>query len=196
MIKKTLIFIPFLLLLVIAFRMVTVYIEQNDEFNYHRNIPKSIRLWSADFEPNGTIPIRFTALGENVSPSLYWDNVPAETQSLAIIVVDYDAPSPFIKLTTIDHWIVFNIDPTIKCFDPALTSRQLIEDSMSLGITITGGTDYVGPNPPLGTHRYYFRVYALSVSHLDLLKPTKEILMNTMKDKVLAYGELIGVFKK
>ena len=185
-----------LIIIIIAARIIFVNIQQQGEFDYHNNITKTIKLWSEDFEQGETIPERFTGLGEELSPSLYWDNIPPETKSLAIIVVDYDAPSPIIKLTTIDHWIVFNIDPDINYFKEAATSQQLQEKNISLGKNITGRVEYVGPNPPIGTHNYYFRIYALSVSHIDLNEPSKETLMDKMKDNIIAYGELVGIFAK
>jgi Raf kinase inhibitor-like YbhB/YbcL family protein len=194
--KKILILIPSLIILVIIVRIVLVEIEQKKEFNYHSDIQKSIKLWSNDFKPNEIIPTEFTCLGDNLSPSLYWDNMPSGTKSLVIIAVDYDAPSPIIKFTTIDHWIIFNINPSITHIDKAITHQELVKDSMSLGTNITGKTDYVGPNPPFGTHKYYFRIYALSVSNIDLTKPTKKILMEKMKNNIIAYGELIGKYKK
>ena len=196
MLKKILIFIPVLIILIIAVRIFIVYTDQKEELNYHKNIPQSIKLWSDDFEQNGPIPTLHTGLGENASPSLYWDNLPEGTQSLAIIVVDYDAPSPFIKLMTVDHWVIFNINPEIKFLESAQTAEQLKQNNMSLGTNITKGVEYVGPNPPFGTHRYYFRIYALSVPHIELLQPAKKDLMKAMKDHILAFGELTGTYKK
>ncbi|MGE0079353.1 MAG: YbhB/YbcL family Raf kinase inhibitor-like protein [Bacteroidales bacterium] len=194
--KKILISISILIIVAIAIRLVSVSVEQKKEFNYHRNFPKTIKLWSNDFNQNDTIPIKFTGLGDNVSPSLNWVNLPSDTKSLAVIVVDYDAPSPAIKIATINHWIIFNIHPDINHIDEATPSEELIKKGMKLGINITGGINYVGPNPPLGTHNYYFRIYALSIQSLDLDKPTKKELMEKMKGNIIAYGELIGKYKK
>ncbi len=194
--KKLLIFIPSLFILVIIARLVFIGIEQKKEFDYHKNIPKSIHFWSNDFEHNEFIPTEFTGLGQDVSPSLYWDSLPTGTKSIAIIAVDYDAPSPIIKFMTIDHWVVFNINPNIKHFDKAISYQDLVKAGMNLGTNITGGVDYVGPNPPIGTHKYYFRIYALSIPSIALTQPTKKDLMEMMENNILAYGELIGKFRK
>lgn len=194
--KKILILISSLIILVIIGRLVFVGIEQKNEFNYHKNIQKSINFWSDDFKQGEFIPTEFTGLGQDVSPSLHWDNLPSETKSIAIIAVDYDAPSPVIKFTTIDHWIIFNISPDIKYLDKAITHQEMVNAGMNLGINITGGVDYVGPNPPLGTHNYYFRIYALSIPFIELTNPTKKELMEKMKNNIIAYGELIGKYKK
>lgn len=194
--KKIVIIIPSLLILAIIARLVFVAIEQKNEFNYHKDIQKSINFGSDDFKQNEDIPTEFTGLGHNVSPSLHWDNLPTGTKSIAIIAVDYDAPSPVIKFTTIDHWIVYNINPDIKHIDKAITHQELVEAGMNLGVNITGGVDYVGPNPPFGTHNYYFRIYALSIPSIELTNPTKKELMAKMKNNIIAYGELIGKYKK
>ena len=196
MLKKILLLIPCLVVLLIIFRVIMIRIKQKREFAYHNDIPLSIRLRSDDFDHNGMMPEKSTGLGENASPSLYWDNLPEGTKSLAIIAVDYDAPSPWIKLMTVDHWVVFNIPLHVNNLEGSLTSSNLSDLGISSGKNITGKTGYIGPNPPFGTHRYYFRVYALSVPKIDLEKPSKGELMDNMKNSILAYGELIGKFSK
>ena len=196
MLKKILIAIPILIIILIVGRFVYVVIDQKKEFNFHDSIPKSLNLWSNDFKQNEAIPIEFTGLGEEISPSLYWDNLPTGTKSLVITAVDYDGPSPTIKLFTIDHWVLFDIDPSIDHIDKAITLEELEKEGMNSGLNINGEVDYVGPNPPLGTHKYYFRIYALSVPSSDLDKPTRKALMEEIKDNIIAYGELIGTYKK
>ena len=70
------------------------------------------------------------------------------------------------------------------------------KEGINLGLNVNGEVGYVGPNPPMGIHKYYFRVYALSVPSLDLVKPTRADLMEKVKDNVIAYGELIGTYSK
>ncbi len=193
--KRLLIIIPSAIILLIIGRVAFVNIDQNKEFDYHSTLQKSIKLWSDDFESNGPIPTEFTGLGEEVSPSLYWDNLPSGTKSLMITTVDYDGPSPNFKLMTIDHFVAFNIDPTINRLDKAITVEEMEKQGMRLGLNINGGVGYVGPNPPMGIHKYYFRIYALSVPTVDLVKPSRADLMEEVKDHILAYGELIGTYK-
>jgi len=194
--KKILIIVPSILVLAIIGRVVFVNIDQNREFNYHDTLDKSIKLWSNDFDSNGTIPIKNTGLGEELSPSLYWDNLPEGTKSLVVTAVDYDGPSPNFKLMTIDHFVVFNIDPTIDHIDEGISPEELGEQGMDLGLNVNGEIGYVGPAPPMGTHEYYFRVYALSVPSLDLTNPTRAELMEKIKDHIISYGELIGTYSK
>lgn len=195
-VKRILVLIPVLLIVAITARVVFVNADQRREFGYHSTLQQSIDLWSNDFESNGAIPTEYTGLGEELSPSLYWDNLPSGTESLVITTVDYDGPSPNFKLMTIDHWILFNIDPSIDHIDKAITLQELEEQGINLGLNVNGEVDYVGPNPPIGTHEYYFRIYALSVPTLDLVKPTRAELMEEIEDNVIAYGELIGTYRK
>jgi Raf kinase inhibitor-like YbhB/YbcL family protein len=196
LIKRVLIIILSLIIVAIIGRVVFVNIDQKKEFEYHSTIQKSIKLWSTDFESNGPIPIEYTGLGEELSPSLYWDNLPSETKSLVITTVDYDGPSPNFKIMTIDHWVLFNIDPSINHIDKGITLEELEEKGIKLGLNVNGEVGYVGPNPPMGTHKYYFRIYALSVPSLDLVKPSRADLMEKVKDNIIAYGELIGTYSK
>ncbi len=194
--KKLIIFTPVVIVAIIVARMLFVSCQQKEEFSYHEKLPKTIKFWSGDFANNGNIPVECTGLGTNTSPSLYWDNLPVNTKSLAIMVVDYDAPAPWLKIKTIDHWIVFNISPGKRSLPKGVKGIQLAKEHISLGENITGGGNFAGPNPPIGTHRYYFRIYALSVSRINMTNPTQEELFHYMDGKILAYGELIGISKK
>lgn len=194
--KRVLIAIPILIILAIIARVVFVNIDQKKEFDYHSSLQKSIKLWSDDFESNAVIPTEFTGSGEELSPSLYWENLPPETKSLVITAVDYDGPSPNFKLFTIDHWVIFNIDPSINHIDKAITLEALEKQGMNLGLNIYSEAKYIGPAPPMGIHKYYFRIYALSVPSLDLDKPTRNELMAKMRDNIIAYGELVGTYGK
>ncbi len=187
---KILIIIPLAFIAIIIGRLVIISCNQSNEIDNIEKLPKTIKFWSNDFEQNGTLPIDFTGKGNNSSPSLCWENLPAGTLSLAIIVTDYDAPSPWLKLFTIDHWILFNIDPEINFLERGTKESDLLKKSINLGTNISGGVDYVGPNPPMGVHQYFFRIYALSVSHIDLTKPDKETLFKSMEGKILAFSEL------
>lgn len=164
------------------------------DLDFHATLPDNIELRSDDFGPNGAIPQEFTADGAEISPSLTWDGVPPGTQSLAITVVDYDGPSPSFRLMSIDHWVLYDIDPAVGRIEQAASPESLMEQGVELGQNVYGEMDYVGPAPPLGVHEYYFRIYALSVPSLDLEGPTRSELMEGMKDHIIGYGELIGTY--
>lgn len=146
----------------------------------------SLELTSDAFTNGQSIPAKYTCTGRNISPALAWNEPPSGTQSFALIVDDPDAP-----MGTWVHWVLFNI--------PA-EARSLREnadtDAMSAGKNSWGDLGYGGPCPPSGTHRYYFKLYALD-STLSLSPgATKEQLLKTMDGHILAQGELMGTFSK
>lgn len=144
---------------------------------------KELTVSCAGFENNALIPSKYTCDGININPPLNFDHVPEEAQSLALIVDDPDAPAG-----TWVHWILWNIPVT----------HHLKEDNrMGIsGITDFGKTNYGGPCPPNGTHRYFFKVYALDCK-LELPKSSKKTdLEKAMSGHVIGFGELIGLYAR
>lgn len=138
---------------------------------------------SEAFEHNGLIPARYTCQGKEINPPLKIDNIPAAAKSLAIIAEDPDAPKG-----TFDHWVVWNIAVT--------NSISENTDAGLNGLNGSGKTGYHGPCPPSGTHRYYFKIFALD-KMLDLQAGADKIaLQEAIKMHVLAEGELMGRYKK
>src|SRR5688500_8582322 len=131
----------------------------------------------------GHIPKKYTCEGEDINPPLKVSGFPEETKTLAIIVEDPDAPNG-----TFDHWLVWNIPP----------NEPIAENSIPgiSGRNSFGKTGYGGPCPPSGSHRYYFKIFALDTS-LDLLAGSdKKTLHEAMLNQVLASGELMAHYKK
>ena len=194
MLKRIIISVFGILAFAILGRFIYTAVQQNKEFEYHTGIPKTITLGSSDFNNEGVMPIDFTGNGKEISPELHWKNLPEGTQSLVLLCTDYDGPSPMVRLLTIDHWVLYNIPADRTYLSQGSTSKELKAKHVFSGKNFKGTLEYKGPKPPLGKHRYFFRVYALSVSDLDLLNPTKQEVMSHMKKNVLAYGELIGIY--
>ena len=166
----------------------------NDEIAYHNSLQRSITLKSNAFENDSIIPVEYTGKGANISPELSWDNIPEGTKSLAIIVTDYDAPSPQFQLFTVGHWVLYNISPDITELEKGVLTKKLTGLHISIGKNVNGKNEYTGPNPPFGTHIYYFRIYALNFKTLYLGKDNRDELLHAMKGHVLGYGELVGKF--
>jgi Raf kinase inhibitor-like YbhB/YbcL family protein len=146
----------------------------------------SLTLTSDAFANGQSIPAKYSCVGKNISPALAWDEPPAGTKSFALIVDDPDAP-----MGTWVHWVLFNI--------PAGTgSLQENTDSgaMSAGKNSSGNTRYDGPCPPSGTHRYFFKLYALDATLSLSPGATKEQVLKEMEGHILAQGELMGTFSK
>jgi Raf kinase inhibitor-like YbhB/YbcL family protein len=144
---------------------------------------KKLSVKSPAFENNKLIPVKYTCDGADVNPPLTIEGVPQETKTLVLIVDDPDAP-----MGTWDHWIVWNIPPTSK-----------IEENMVPGTEGMGSYRkhaYGGPCPPYGTHRYFFKVYALD-TQLDLKSnSTKKDVEKAMEGHILAEGELVGLYRR
>ena len=154
-------------------------------------MPLSIR--SSAFPPDGEIPGRFTCEGEDLSPALEWSGVPDGTKSVALIVQDPDAPDPDAPKMTYVHWVLYDL--------PA-DSRGLPESVSALpagtreGLNDWKRTGYGGPCPPIGRHRYYFRLFALDTVLGDLGSPTRAALEKAMQGHILAGAELMGTYIK
>ena len=143
----------------------------------------NLRVRSVAFSHGGHIPPKYTCEGENVNPPLEVSDLPQNTKTLALIVEDPDAPRGVY-----DHWLVWNIPPNEAIGE---NSRSGISGKNSFG-----NTGYGGPCPPSGSHRYFFKVYALD-SDLDIGAGSgKSTLQEAMKDHVLATGELMGHYQK
>lgn len=142
-----------------------------------------MKLISNAFKNGQEMPMEFTGEGENISPDLLWQEVPANTRSFVLIVDDPDAPSK-----TWVHWVLYNIPASV---------RQIERDSYkgSLGINSNGRVAYDGPMPPSGKHRYFFKLYALDSTINVSSNPTKEMVENAMKGHILAEGQLMGTYE-
>jgi Raf kinase inhibitor-like YbhB/YbcL family protein len=143
----------------------------------------SLVITSPDFVNDGEIPARFACDGEEINPALNIKGIPAGTKSLVLIIEDPDG-----SLSTFNHWLVWNIPP-------AETIRQNSIPGVQ-GNNSLGKNSYIGPCPPAGTHRYFFKVYALSTM-LNLEGDTnKRRLEEAMKGHVLARGEIVGRYNR
>jgi hypothetical protein len=151
-----------------------------------------MRLDSNAFAHEGTIPQHYTCDSSNVSPPLRWDDPPAETQSLALIVDDPDAPSG-----TFVHWVLFDLPPKTRALPEAVAiSDRNWEGGGIQGTNSFGNLDYGGPCPPDGTHRYFFKLYALR-NVLGLAEgATKQDVEAAMEGQVLASAELMGLYER
>lgn len=150
-----------------------------------------INVTSPAFAEGEMIPAEYTADGRNISPPLEWSPVPEGTKSIALINDDPDAP-----MGTWVHWVVYNIPPDVTSLaENVLPSETLAHGAMH-GTTDFGRIGYGGPAPPSGTHRYFFKVYALDTM-LDLpAGATKSQVEQAMNGHVLAEGRLMGKYKR
>lgn len=146
----------------------------------------SLELTSDAFANGQSIPAKYTCTGRNISPALAWNETPSGTRSFALIMDDPDAP-----LGTWVHWVLFNIPAEARSLQ-----ENIDTSAMSVGKNSWGDLGYGGPCPPSGTHRYYFKLYALDSTLRLLPGAAKEQMLQEMKGHILAQGELIGTFSK
>jgi hypothetical protein len=149
---------------------------------------------SPAFENNQPMPRKYTAEGENVSPSLEWVGAPAQTKSFALIVDDPDAPDPRAPQRTWVHWVLYDIPAGTSALPPDV-ARQGLPPGTRHGLNDWKHASYGGPSPPVGRHRYFHKLYALDVLLPDLEHPTKARLLNAMRGHVLAEAQLIGTYQ-
>lgn len=146
--------------------------------------PTEIEVTSPAFPANGAIPKMYSCEGKSISPPLAWSNIPARTQSIAILVEDPDAPNG-----TFTHWVVSGLPPTQR----SLPAGAALPSGAIAGKNDKGNRGFTPPCPPSGMHRYHFRVFALDVPDTATSKAELMALVNTHE---IAEGELVGTFSK
>ena len=148
---------------------------------------KQISISSDAFKAGSNIPVEYTCDGEDCSPALSWDTVPAGTQSIALIVDDPDAPGK-----TWVHWVIYNIPANTTGLPAAVPKNKTLDDGSLQGKNDFGRIGYNGPCPPPGKpHRYFFKVYALDTTLSLKSGATKSQLEAAMSGHILAQGSMI-----
>ena len=136
-----------------------------------------------------------TCDGENVAPPLGWSGPPARTASYALIVDDPDAPDPKAPKRTFVHWVLYDIPAAVR--ELALgTDAYTLPDGARQGRNDGGEAGYTGPCPPIGRHRYFFKLYALDAELGDLGEVTKQELEQAMDGHVIERAELVGTYER
>ena len=151
-----------------------------------------LKIESIAFALGSEIPTCYTGEGQDVSPPLSWSGVPSKTKCLALIVDDPDAPDPAAPKMVWVHWVLYNISPFTKGLPEDV--KKLPEGTRE-GLNDWNRTGYGGPNPPIGRHRYFYKLYALDAI-LNLPTTTKKIdLEKAMRGHILAEAALIGTYQ-
>ena len=150
-------------------------------------------LTSPAFAAIGEIPEQYTCEGADRAPPLAWGGAPAGTESFALIVHDPDAPDPQAPRMTYVHWVLYDLPPDTSALAEGAAP---LPPGTCEGRNDWKRTGYGGPCPPMGRHRYFFKLYALDTMLGDLESPTKAKLEAAMKDHILAHVELIETYEK
>lgn len=154
-----------------------------------------MELTSTAFTNEGRIPRNYTCEGDDLSPSLRWSGAPEGTRTFALIVDDPDAPDPASPKMVYVHWVLYNIPANVS---------ELAENAWRSNLprgAVTGVNDWDkarwgGPCPPIGRHRYFFKLYALDTTLSGLSSPRKKDVENAMQGHILAQAQLMGTYQK
>lgn len=152
-------------------------------------------IMSPSFTHNGAIPARHTCDGRDISPALAWTGVLAGTKSLALIADDPDAPDPDAPKMTWVHWVLYNISPGAIGLAEGISDHDLPDGTMQ-GVNDWHRSGYGGPCPPIGKHRYFFKLYALDTVLPDLKHPARAALEKAMRGHVIGQAELMGLYQR
>ncbi|MEK6558080.1 MAG: YbhB/YbcL family Raf kinase inhibitor-like protein [Candidatus Margulisiibacteriota bacterium] len=152
---------------------------------------EKMQIISSAFTEGSMITAKYTCDGRDISPPLEWKDVPDAAKSFALISDDPDAP-----VGTWVHWVIYNIPPNVTKFDENMPREKEFKNGMRQGSNDWPKIGYGGPCPPSGTHRYYFKLYALDM--MLNLKPgaTKAQLVQAMKGHILAEAQLMGKYSR
>lgn len=150
-----------------------------------------MEIISSAFKEGESIPSKFTCDGIDISPQLAWSQIQPGTKSFALICDDPDAPSG-----TYIHWVIFNLPASVRELSENIPKKETLENGAIQGKNDFGKTGYGGPCPPGGTHRYYFKLYALDTILEGKPGMTKRELLKIMDSHVLEEGQLMGRYKR
>jgi len=154
-----------------------------------------MKISSSSFAPMASIPTKYTCEGDDMSPPLEWTGVPPSAKSLVLIVDDPDAPDPQAPRMTWVHWVVYNLSPATTALAEGQSGKTLPAGA-KLGLNDWKKASYGGPCPPVGSHRYFFKLYALDVVLADLGHPSKQDVETAMQGHVVGTAELVGTYEK
>ncbi len=151
----------------------------------------NIEISSTAFQHEGKIPSQYTCDGKDVSPPLTWEKGPVGTQSYVLISDDPDAP-----IGTWVHWVLYNIPPEISELPENVPAVEILDNGAIHGVTDFGRIGYGGPCPPSGTHRYFFKIYALDTVLSLSSRSSKRDVEGAMQGHILAEGKFMGNYKR
>lgn len=155
----------------------------------------ALAIQSKAFSNNGKIPETYTCESKDISPELSWSGIPEGAKSLVLIVDDPDAPDPAAPKMTYVHWVLYNLPPESTGLAENVSKSDLPSGTLE-GINDWKKPGYGGPCPPIGSHRYYFKLYALDTKLPNLSPGTKSQVEEAMKGHVLEQATLMGTYQK
>lgn len=165
--------------------------QQNPTQIKNENRSGDLKITSTTFKEGGMIPKGCSCDGANSSPQLSWSGAPDGVKSFAIIADDPDAP-----MGTWVHWVIFNIPPNISSLNENLPKDKTLDNGAIQGKNDFGKTGYDGPCPPGGTHRYFFKLYALDTVLDNDGGITKADFLKSAEGHIVAQAQLMGKYSR
>jgi len=153
----------------------------------------ALHIYSPAFDNGEEIPVQYTCEGADINPPLLWTGIKENARSLVLIVDDPDAPDPHAPKMAWVHWIVYNITPNVKELEENV---KFLPAKALEGLNDWKRTGYGGPCPPIGRHRYFFKLYTLDTSLEFKHIPTKAEVEEAMQGHIIQRAELIGLYQK
>ncbi len=152
----------------------------------------TLSLSSTAFKEGDKIPIKYTCDGQDISPPLAWGEPPQNTQAIALIIDDLDAPGGVFT-----HWVLFNLPASARLLGEDIAAQERLQNGALQGKNDFGRIGYSGPCPPRGSaHRYLFMLYALDKSLDSKPGASKKQIVDAMKGHILAQGQLTGTYQR
>lgn len=154
-----------------------------------------MKISSSDFQNGAFLDAKFTQLGEDISPQFEISDLPKEARSVVLVCQDPDAPDPKAPKMVFTHWVACNLPATSPLVLPAGCDIRALFPQAVLGLNDRGSLGYIGPKPPIGTHRYFFKAFAITSQALHFASsPTLQEVFKAIDGKVLASAEIMGRF--
>jgi Raf kinase inhibitor-like YbhB/YbcL family protein len=191
--KHLLWIVPSLLVIAVVSLAAYAATARSGDVTYHAKLQKTIQVSSKSFQNDQEMPVEFSCKGKSMAPAIKWTNPPDGTKSYALIAMDWDAPSPSLRLFPVVHWVLYNIPTEMTEIPEGSTNAYLTRSKIVPGLNIAGEPGYMAPCPPLGTHQYVFHVYALDADQIQPASNDRAGVMKAMEGHVLGFGELVGL---
>jgi Raf kinase inhibitor-like YbhB/YbcL family protein len=191
--KHLLWIIPLIILVAVVSLVAYAATARRTDVRYHSRLSKTLQVSSDNFQHEQEMPAAFSCRGRGMAPHMRWSEAPETTKSYAVVSMDWDAPSPRLRLFPVVHWILYNIPADTTEIPQNSNSGSLGQKGINSGLNVGRQLGYTAPCPPFDTHRYEFRVYALDVDRIQPVPNDRPGLMQAMDRHILAYGELVGL---
>lgn len=160
--------------------------------SFQPTVSSGMRIESPAFENGQEIPTLYTYQGRDLSPPLSWGGLPPGTRTLVLVMEDPDVPDPAAPQRDWVHWILYNIPASAKGLEEGGTP---LPAGTQEGLNDWGRMRYGGPHPPIGRHRYFFRLYALDIELNFKDPPRKKTLEDQMWGHIIGTATLFGTYQ-